>query len=299
MIKSLAYIGVKSPRYQEWETFGPDFLGAMLTEPGPDGAVRLKLDDALWRIQIHPGEKDETAYFGWAVDFEDDLDAMTAKLAAAGVVATRGDDEHAASRSVNKLIYFDDPWGFRHEISWAQSFKVASFRPGRNIEGFVTGDQGLGHVLLFVPDIEKGHDFYSGVMGFDLSDKILFDGFKAHFYHVNARHHTFAIAEGPEGVGVFNHLMLQYKSLNDVGTGWDLVEKMDIPLVLSLGRHSNDQMFSFYVTTPSGFNIEYGYDGLEITEEWRPKVYHQNQIWGHKFQEEAKTRPPGIVHPLG
>ena len=108
MIKSLAYLGVKSPNYEEWNTFGPDFLGAMLAERGPDGAVRLKVDDALWRIQIHPGEREETAYFGWSVDYESDLDAMTKKLADAGVVATR-DDELAAERDVNRLIWFDDP----------------------------------------------------------------------------------------------------------------------------------------------------------------------------------------------
>lgn len=299
MIKSLAYVGVKSPRYKEWETFGPKFLGAMLDEPGPDGAVRLRVDDQTWRIQVHPGEQDETAYFGWAVDYETDLDALSKKLADYGVQVTRGDADICAARSVNQMIFFEDPWGFRHEVTWARSHFMATFLPGRALSGFVTGAQGLGHVLLLLPDLDKAHEFFGGILGFEISDKIFFDNFGAHFYHVNARHHTLAIGRGPAGVRVFNHLMLQVQNMNDVGNAWDLVKKMDIPLVLSLGRHSNDQMFSFYVQTPAGFNIEYGFGGLEVTEPWSPRMYHENHIWGHEFQAaEGRMGNPGIVAPI-
>ena len=62
----------------------------------------------------------------------------------------------------------------------------------------MTGTQGLGHVLLLIPDIEEGHAFFSGVLGFELSDKIIVPGqLNARFYHVNARHHTLALGERP------------------------------------------------------------------------------------------------------
>ena len=37
-----------------------------------------------------------------------------------------------------------------------------------------------------------------------------------------------------------------------------------MPLTLSLGRHTNDQTFSFYRATPSLFNVELGFDGIEV-----------------------------------
>ncbi len=299
MITSLAYLGVNSPRSEEWRRFGAGFLGAELAEDGPDGSVRLRVDDASWRIQIHPAEQDSVAYFGWAVDHEEDLDVVVERLAAAGVTAERGSAELADARAVNRLVTFTDPWGFPHEVSWGQHFHPSTFRPGRAISGFVTGTQGLGHVLLMMPDIEEGHRFFHDVLGFRLSDKIIVPGqLNARFYHVNERHHTLALGQCPPGVAVFNHLMLQMRSIDDVGSAYDMLEEYDVPITLSLGRHTNDKTFSFYCATPSLFNVEIGYDGIEVNADWVPYTYGATAIWGHKLDPEAKNRPPGIVHPL-
>jgi extradiol dioxygenase len=299
MITSLAYLGVRSPRAEDWREFGTGFLGAELAPDGREGSVRLRVDDAAWRLQIHPAETDEVAYFGWAVDHEEDLDVAAERLAAAGVQAERGSPELADARGVNQLITFTDPWGFPHEITWGQHYFPSTFRPGRAISGFVTGKQGLGHVLLLIPDIEAGHRFFHDVLGFQLSDKIIVPGrLNARFYHVNARHHTLALGQCPPGVAGFNHLMLQMKSIDDVGSAYDLLEEKKVPLTLSLGRHSNDKTFSFYCATPSLFNVEIGFDGIEVGEDWVPYTYGEAMIWGHKLDPEAKNRPPGIMHPL-
>ena len=60
----------------------------------------------------------------------------------------------AALRAVSGLAWFHDPFGFRHEISWGLRSEPASFRPGRPLTGFVTGDGGLGHAVLMVPDLD-------------------------------------------------------------------------------------------------------------------------------------------------
>ena len=299
MIKSLAYVGVNSPRAEDWRRFGTGFLGAELAPDGPDGAVRLRVDDAAWRLEIHPAEEDSVAFFGWAVDHEEDLDTVAEKLAAAGITAERGSRELADARNVDRILTFTDPWGFPHEVIWGQHLYPSTFRPGRASSGFVTGTQGLGHVLLLMPDIEAGHEFFSGVLGFELSDKIIVPGqLNARFYHVNARHHTLALGQCPPGVAGFNHLMLQVKDIDDVGRAYDLLDDYDVPITLSLGRHTNDKTFSFYCATPSLFNVELGYDGIEVTGDWVPQVYNQTAIWGHHLDPEAKNRPPGIMHSL-
>ncbi len=299
MIKSLAYVGVNSPRAEDWRRFGTGFLGAELAPDGPDGAVRLRVDDAAWRLEIHPAEEDSVAFFGWAVDHEEDLDRVADKLAAAGTTAEQGSTELADARNVNRIITFTDPWGFPHEVIWGQHLSPSTFRPGRASSGFVTGTQGLGHVLLLLPDIEAGHEFFSGVLDFELSDKIIVPGqLNARFYHVNARHHTLALGQCPPGVAGFNHLMLQVKDIDDVGQAYDLLDEYDVPLTLSLGRHTNDKTFSFYCATPSLFNVELGYDGIEVTGDWVPQVYERTAIWGHHLDPEAKNRPPGIMHAL-
>lgn len=299
MIKSLAYVGVNSPRAEDWRRFGTGFLGGELAPDGPDGAVRLRVDDAAWRLEIRPAEQDSVAFFGWQVDHEEDLDVVVEKLAAAGVTAERGSVELAEARNVDRLVTFTDPWGFPHEVIWGQHLYPSTFRPGRASSGFITGDQGLGHILLLMPDIEAGHAFFSGVLGFELSDKIIVPGaLNSRFYHVNKRHHTLALGQCPPGVAGFNHLMLQVKDIDDVGLAYDMLDEYDVPLTLSLGRHTNDKTFSFYAATPSLFNVEVGYDGIEVDGAWVPQVYNQTAIWGHKLDPEAKNRPPGIMHPL-
>lgn len=299
MITSLAYLGVGSPNKDEWPPMATDMWGAMVADPGPDGAVRIKIDDAPWRIQIHPADQDETRYIGWGVDWEEDLDTLEEALADAGITAERGDAQLAAARDVNRILVFTDPWGFRHEVTWGRTAQRSTFRPGRAISGFVTGQQGLGHLLLLIPDIEEGHRFFTR-LGFRLSDKIIVPGkLNARFYHCNARHHTLALGQCPPGVAGLNHVMLQMSSLDDVGTGYEIAREMGVPITLTLGRHTNDQQFSFYHSTPSSFHVEYGFGGLEVDEEtWVPKVYDRTAVWGHAKHPDSEGRPPGIMHPL-
>jgi hypothetical protein len=41
-------------------------------------------------------------------------------------------------------------------------------------------------------------------------------------------------------------------------------------------------MQSFYLETPSGFWIEYGYGGRDIGPDWEIKTYDQPMLWGHR-----------------
>ena len=60
--------------------------------------------------------------------------------------------------------------------------------------------------------------------------------------------------------------MLEYQDMCDVGAAFDRARAADVPIVLELGHHPNDQMFSFYMRTPSGFGLELGYGGIVIDE---------------------------------
>jgi len=42
-------------------------------------------------------------------------------------------------------------------------------------------------------------------------------------------------------------------------------------------------MVSFYVETPSGFELEYGYDAIQVDPRtWRMARYDKISSWGHK-----------------
>jgi extradiol dioxygenase len=296
MIESLAYIGFTSPAFDEWRDFGSDLLGMELAADGPDGAVRLRLDDRAHRIAIHPGDRNDLAYLGWAVNGPDGLTAAVATVTAAGYDVHRRDPKLADERHVADLAWFVDRVGFRHELAWGQEHIPGSFRPGRPLSGFVTGAGGLGHVVVFVPDLAETEDFLTGVLGFQLSDQVRMGPIVLRFLHCNERHHTIAIGGLPGMKGV-HHLMIEVASLDDVGVAHDLCRARGIPLAMDLGRHTNDRMTSFYVRTPSGFEIEYGFGGVLVDESWSVDTYDAISIWGHKPGETPLL--PGLLHPVG
>ena len=295
MIRSLSYIGFESPNAEKWLEFGPEILGLELAGRGPDGAVRLRVDDAAWRITVHPGARDDLAYLGWCVGGPEDFEHAIVALEKHGFEVTRGDAALAALRAVAGLAWFLDPFGFRHEISWGLLERPATFRPGRPLTGFVTGDGGLGHAVLMVPDLARAEQFYTEVLGFRLSDRID-GGLSIRFFHCNGRHHTLAFAAVPGMVGM-HHLMLEVASLEDVGKALDLCNARKIPLAMTLGTHTNDRMTSFYVRSPSGFEVEYGFGGRVVDDAtWVVGSYDAQSVWGHKQPEQPLV--PGIIRPF-
>jgi len=296
MIQSLSYIGFTSPNAEQWLQFGPEILGAEVAPRGENGAVRLRVDDAVHRITIHPGKTDDLAYLGWGLAGPSALESAAVALEKEGIQLHRGGPELISERAVADLTWFVDPFGFRHELSYGLAMQPSSFRPGRPHSGFVTGSGGLGHAVLFVPDMNQAEQFYTKVLGFRPSDRIE-ASISLRFFHCNRRHHTVAFASVPGMVGI-HHLMLEMVSLDDVGTALDLCNQRNIPLAMGLGRHTNDLMTSFYVRTPSGFEIEYGWGGKVIDDEdsWVVGSYDAGSIWGHKQPE--KPLRPGIIRPF-
>ena len=300
MIKNLAYIGFVTPKVDEWRSFGPDVLGAQIA-PDADGsaAVRLRVDESAWRIGIHPGERNDVAYFGWEVA-DDELASLLDRVRDFGCEITEGDDGLIAERQVGRLHWFTDHAGFRHELV-NQIAEGDTFTPGRNLNGsFVTGEQGLGHIVLMVPDADKSREFVTEVLGMRPSDTVTAGRMNVEFFHCaghQSRHHTLATVAVPDMAGLF-HLMLEVTDLDDVGTALDVVKKQGMDLPMDLGKHPNDLMTSFYVRGPSGFDIEYGFGGRVVDDDtWEVTTYDQVSIWGHLPPEGGAPRP-GIMRPV-
>ncbi len=123
--------------------------------------------------------------------------------------------------------------------------------------------------------------FYQDVLGFELSDYML-RPFKIYFFHVNPRHHSFAVLEtGRNGI---HHLMVELFMLDDVGQAYDLALREERRIAATLGRHTNDYMTSFYSRTPSDFLVEYGWGGRSVDpKSWTPvEMTHGPSLWGHE-----------------
>lgn len=287
-VRALGYVGIAARDLAAWETFALDVLGLQLHGRDDDGTLHLRMDEHAHRVVVHPGDADDIAYAGWEVADEAQLVAFEERLRDAGIPSTRGSAAEIASRRVGGLLKAEDPSGLRVELFWGARIDYAHpFRSARPIAGFETQDKGLGHVVLVVRDFARTMAFYRELLGMRVSDFIEFERLGTMvtmaFMHCNARHHSLAFMELPTAPKRLSHIMLEVRSLDDVGRTFTLCEERGLPIAMTLGRHTNDHMFSFYVVSPSGFAVEYGWGGRTVDDAiWRVQTHQSASMWGHR-----------------
>ncbi|MBV1798464.1 VOC family protein [Siccirubricoccus sp. G192] len=280
VVQALGYVGIEARSPEDWAGYGTNFLGLQLAERAASQLV-FRMDDRRQRLVVTPGERDGARFFGWELADAAALEAMAARLEAAGMTFSRGDRALADQRRVTGLIAVQDPMGNRVELVHGAEVTDAPFIPGRPISGFRTGALGMGHAVLTVPRMAEALAFYRDLLGFRVSDYVT-NPFHAYFLHVNPRHHSLALIE--TGSAGLHHLMIELFNLDDVGQGYDLAMLEEGRVATTLGRHTNDFMTSFYARTPGGFMLEYGWGGRAVDPAtWQPVEMHSGpSLWGHE-----------------
>ncbi|WP_127781877.1 iron-dependent extradiol dioxygenase HsaC [Rhodococcus sp. X156] len=292
-IRSLAYMRIETTDMAAWREYGLKVLGMVEGKGADPAALYLRMDDFPARLVIVPGEHDRLQLSGWETANAAELDDVRARLDAAGVPFKEGTAEQLADRRVVGLISFADPSG-----NTLEAFHGAALEHRRVVSPyghrFVTGEQGLGHVVLSTDDDAAALTFYRDVLGFRLRDSMRLapefvgrapDGEPAwlRFFGCNPRHHSLAFLPMPTPSGIV-HLMIEVEHSDDVGLTLDRALRRKVPMSATLGRHVNDQMLSFYMKTPGGFDVEFGCEGLQVEDEgWIARESTAVSLWGHDF----------------
>jgi biphenyl-2,3-diol 1,2-dioxygenase len=289
-VRALGYLGIGVSDVAAWRSFSSEILGAAVAEDS-DG-LRLRFDARAWRIAVEPTGSDDIAFAGWEVAGPADFEATIARIEAYGSNVTRDDGTLAAKRRVMAVVSFTDPAGVPCELFYgATELQHEPLVSPAGVSGFVMGDQGMGHIVIGTTALDATLLFYRDVLGFGYSDYIDMPvgpdvSIPVQFMHCNARHHSFAFAPPPPAAEApkLIHFMLQVACVDDVGFGLERVQAAGIELAMTLGRHANDQMLSFYAYTPSGFEFEYGWGARTIDRAtWLPVRHNRISSWGHKF----------------
>jgi 2,3-dihydroxybiphenyl 1,2-dioxygenase len=286
-IDNLGYIVIEGSNLDAWERFAVEIVGAGVGKK-TDDSLELRLDEHPWRILISEGPRDDLAVAGWELPSIDALEEFVSNLRAKGAVVNSSD---ADGRSVSRLYSLADPAGFSHEFYAGRTdidFEARAKNPVLRSDGFVTGKLGVGHILPIAKDYDAALSWYRTMLGLRVSDRIVEEiapgvAVDATFFHsATGRHHSLATAVAP-GSKILNHFMLEYVGISDVGAAFDRARAAQIPILMELGHHPNDDMFSFYMETPSGFGLELGVNGVVIDkDDWTPKVYDKLSDWGHR-----------------
>jgi 2,3-dihydroxybiphenyl 1,2-dioxygenase len=277
-VKSLGYVGVHAKDLDEWRVFATGVL-AMQTEASAAG-LALRIDDKQHRFLIHQSDRNAAAYFGWEVDSAAELDVAARRLEAHGVKVHRAQPAELDIRRVAGMLWFEDTLRNRVELFYGLADADQPFDPPRPLSGFRTGAMGLGHAVLTVPSVDAALPFYRDVLGFRVSDYAK-RPFNAVFLRVNARHHSLALLE--TGQAGLHHVMVEVLSVDDVGKAYDAALERN-KVAVTLGRHTNDHMFSFYAWSPSGFLLECGWGGRCVDDDtWTvQEMVDGPSIWGHE-----------------
>lgn len=279
-VKAFAYIGLNSTDLPGWKRHATGVLGMQLVEDGAQ-QCKFRMDDKHHRVTVCQSAVNEVAFYGWEVGSAEGLRQLCGKMSGLGYQVEPASAEETRDRAVHGLVHLRDPGGNRVELFYGHS-SGHPFAPGREMRGFCIEDMGIGHAAVMTTAFEESLRFYRA-LGLRLSDILEMGTVYGHFFRCNAREHSMALLPGPhDGL---HHLMLEVNELHDVGRALDICHDTGVKVTMSIGQHVNDLVVSFYHQTPSGFDIEYGCNGLRISEaedaRWTVRDYRDISLWGH------------------
>jgi 3,4-dihydroxy-9,10-secoandrosta-1,3,5(10)-triene-9,17-dione 4,5-dioxygenase len=282
-VRGLGYLIVHATDLAAWEEFTVGLLGLQIAERSPDRLL-LRADEKAYRIDVVRSETvDAVAAIGWEVQSPEDLAELADAVEKDGFTVERCTFAEASARKVSGLVRFTDPEGVPLELFYGLKKDRERFVSPTGAH-FTTGTEGLGHVFQIVRDTEAYRHLYLDVLGFRVSDYVDFGPDRyGTFLHCNERHHSFAFAPIPQAKAGVGHVMIEVDDIDLVGRAWDKVLKGAAPIASTFGRHSNDEMISFYVRTPSNFQLEYGTGGMVIDPATHlPSRFDTANYWGHE-----------------
>lgn len=282
-VTELGYMGIGVTNVDEWKNFATQIVGMEFADEKEGDRCYLRMDYWHHRLVVHANGSDDLEYLGFRVAGPDEFQQMQKQLSAAGLKYRVAAEDEAEERRVLEVLKLEDPAGNPVEIFHGPEIQYSRpFHPGRRMHGrFKTGTGGVGHCIVRQDDVPAAHRFYTALgMRGSVEYKIRMGKRTVApvFMHCNDRDHTVAFGIGPQEKRI-NHLMVEVDNLDDVGMTYDLVRHHKVPVTITPGKHSNDQMYSFYMRNPSGWVFEFGWGGRPATHQ---SEYYVEDVYGHK-----------------
>jgi 2,3-dihydroxybiphenyl 1,2-dioxygenase len=297
----LGYLGLEVADGGAFRDFLAETIGIVPGDPTVDGLATWRNDQKAHRILVADGPANDAVCIGFEATDADTFESTLARLERAGHRTTAGTSDERGTRRVADLAHVEAPWGMRIEVVHGLADAPTPFASDLVAGGFLTNDVGFGHVVLATTAFDDSHQFVTEGLGMTQSDWVETEiaggvELEVRFYHCNERHHSVALARAPFDLPqTLHHVMFEVDDRDDVGRAFDRAWNAGVGIANGLGRHDNDGMFSFYVVSPAGFQVEVGYGGRRITDDWDDnRRYDRISIWGHQplQQGPAMTEIP-------
>jgi 2,3-dihydroxybiphenyl 1,2-dioxygenase len=285
----IAYLELEIADPELLTPFFGEVIGLLPGEPLPGVDTTWRNDDRAYRVAVRPGPANDAVAVGFEAIDAAAYERTLERLGAAGFAATERDADEARAARVERIARTTAPWGVAVDLVLGLERASTPFDSPAMPGGFLTEGVGFGHVVFATTAFDESCRFLVDGLGMTRSDWLemqIMEGISLEvwFFHCNARHHTVALAKAPFDLPQrLHHVMFETRERDDVGAAFDRVWATELAIPNGLGRHDNDGMFSFYVQSPAGFQVEVGHGARTITEGWDDdRRYERISAWGHQ-----------------
>jgi len=281
-ITHIRHVGLFTPNISDHPTFYSLVWGLQIVFRDRDSVYLRGSSDEYYLLSLHASARKGIRHLSFGLPNEHSVNDAAEALKAAGVpiiYEPKTLDEPGGGYG----LQFADPDGRRIELSSG----VAG--PRTEWEARVVEPHSICHVVLNTPDIDRISRFYTGVLGFRVSD---WSEHQMVFLRCNAKHHAISFNQAPHAS--LNHIAYLVSGVDELMRGISNLRKHGVEPAWGPGRHGPGNNIFCYFKDPVGYVTEYTCDIDYIADEssYRPKVWSRTpdaiDRWGI-------AGPPGPV----
>ena len=130
----------------------------------------------------------------------------------------------------------------------------------------------IGHIVLYVPDLDSARDFYTERLGFRLTDS-----YRDRSCFLRAQgshdHHNLFLIKKEDIPGGLHHIEFHVGDFNEVMVGGRRLTENGWKTYVGPGRHVLGSNYFWYFKTPCGGAMELACDMDYVTDDWEAKEW--------------------------
>lgn len=238
-----------------------------------------------------PVQRSRLHHMTFEVDTDAELAALAARLNQAGIQlslqARDGDPE------MGDTLWFNDPEGNRIEISVIPEDSLTLPPISSEARRTRLYPHALQHLALRTSRMEAMVEFYTGALGFDISDWLLRE---AVWLRCNNDHHTLMLIQGKQDI---DHVGYSIPGGSELLVWADYLSRQHAPILWGPGRHGAGNDLFLRCADVEGVHIELSaelqqYYDRDVTTP--PRLWHSRpaalNLWGAMpswIREEARV----------
>jgi len=264
-VSRLAHITLITPDVARQVEYYESIVGLACIEQTPDRAV-LATRLGLESIVVERGATPALARIALQIAPGSDLTAVGGELAARGIAH---EIRSGITPGIAKAIVFKDAFGTPLEIFAEYSFAKVE----RRHVGIMPVK--LGHVARFVPSAREIADFYTGLLGFRVSD---WRTTVSVFMRCGPDHHTINVFESkPHGLA---HFAFEVKDFAELQRTCEILVGNDLRLDWGPSRHVIGHNIACYHRNWDGLRVEFYCEMDQMKDEalgyFEPRPWHED-----------------------